>query len=200
MLKQDLRKELLEKRKNLSLEEIEVFSQKIHDLLFSRIMIHRFSPIHIFLPILKNKEVNTIKIIETLRKDFSPDIYISRVLENQELEHVAFKPSTKLKINKWEIPEPDENESGLSSEGFFEQYKEQDILVIIPLLGFDKTGQRIGYGKGFYDNFLRFKSDKTLCIGVSIFEALDEPITDISTNDIKLNHCITPTKIWTWER
>ena len=48
------------------------------------------------------------------------------------------------KTNSWNIPEP-ENGIAISDE--------QIEVVFIPLLAFDEKGNRVGYGKGFYDDF-----------------------------------------------
>jgi 5-formyltetrahydrofolate cyclo-ligase len=197
MLKEEIRKKFKAKREELYPEEYQKKCQLVHDILFSRIIMHRFSPIHIFLPILKNKEVDTGLIINTLRKDFAPDIFISAVVQN-ELLHTIFLPETPLKTNKWGIQEPALKEERLSSEDFFKKYAEEDILVLVPLLAFDKTGHRVGYGKGFYDGFLKYASSNTTIIGLSIYEALEEPISDISDDDIKMNFCVSPSKIWTF--
>jgi len=68
-------------------------------------------------------------------------------------------------------------------------------VVFVPLLAFDKSGNRVGYGKGFYDNFLAKCNPETLKIGLSFFE-IEEEILDINPKDIRLNLCITPQKTY----
>ena len=52
------------------------------------------------------------------------------------------------------------------------QYTIQQIeVVFVPLVAFDETGNRVGYGKGFYDEFLKNCSKDTIKIGLSFFEA-----------------------------
>ncbi len=46
-------------------------------------------------------------------------------------------------------------------------------LILLPVLAFDKKGYRVGYGKGFYDRFLKLCRPECLKIGVCYFEALD---------------------------
>jgi 5-formyltetrahydrofolate cyclo-ligase len=197
MLKEEIRKIYKQKREELNPEEYQKRSQSVHDVLFSRIMMHRFSPIHVFTHIKRKKEPDTSLIINTLRKNFAPDMFISKVVET-ELYHVPFLQETPLKTNKWGIAEPDISQGLLSSEDFFKKYAEEDILVLVPLLAFDKNGNRVGYGKGFYDGFLKYASSNTTIIGLSLFEALEELISDVSVTDIKLNFCITPGKVWTF--
>ena len=67
-------------------------------------------------------------------------------------------------------------------------------VVFIPLLAYDKNGNRVGYGKGFYDKFLAECHPNTIKIGLSFFEP-EEIISDVTTSDIQLNYCVTPNRI-----
>ncbi len=69
-------------------------------------------------------------------------------------------------------------------------------LMFIPLLAFDKEGNRVGYGKGFYDKYLAESEDHVLKVGFSYFEAEEELITDKTYQDIPLDYCITPYRIY----
>lgn len=70
-------------------------------------------------------------------------------------------------------------------------------LSIIPLLAFDKIGNRVGYGKGYYDRFLDKCNKHCIKIGFSYFDAIDM-IDDLSPFDIRLDYCITPERIFTF--
>ena len=172
-------------------DELSTKSLAIKDLLFSRIMMHRYGRVHCYIPLSTKQEVDTRPIIDTLIQDFPSQIFIPKVQKGGELTHHLYDPIIPLKTNQWGIEEP-VNE-GISSKEFFET--DEDILVIVPLLAFDKTGHRVGYGKGFYDRFLRFKQSETLLVGLSFFEALEEPLASEAT-DIALNHVVTPKRIY----
>ena len=92
---------------------------------------------------------------------------------------------TKITQNKWGIPEP---ESGISIDPSMLE------VVFIPLLSFDKKGNRLGYGKGFYDVFLKNCKKEVLKIGLSFFDPVDR-IDGIRDEDIPLDYCISPQKI-----
>ena len=63
-------------------------------------------------------------------------------------------------------------------------------MVFVPLLAYDKQGNRLGYGKGFYDRFLAQCKSEVIKIGLSFFAAEDEiPHSD---TDIPLDYCISP--------
>jgi 5-formyltetrahydrofolate cyclo-ligase len=59
----------------------------------------------------------------------------------------------------------------------------------------DSTGHRIGYGKGYYDRFLRTCRPECKKIGLSFFEVMEETIADAGEHDIPLDACITPTQL-----
>lgn len=62
-------------------------------------------------------------------------------------------------------------------------------LVIVPMLGFDKSGYRIGYGGGYYDRFL-LQTTNAFKMGVCYQELMCETLP-VSENDVKLNAIIT---------
>ena len=67
--------------------------------------------------------------------------------------------------------------------------------MFVPLLAYDKLGNRVGYGKVFYDQFLSECSPETLKIGLSFFEP-EEQINDVFENDIQLDYCVSPHTIF----
>ena len=64
-------------------------------------------------------------------------------------------------------------------------------FVITPLLYCDKKGNRIGYGKGFYDEFFKTINADAKKIGVNFFPPIDF-IDDVSGFDVKLDYLVTP--------
>ncbi|MGC4022748.1 MAG: 5-formyltetrahydrofolate cyclo-ligase, partial [Cyclobacteriaceae bacterium] len=64
-------------------------------------------------------------------------------------------------------------------------------IVIVPLLAFDAAGNRVGYGKGFYDQFLKTCRKDCKKIGLSLFEASQDLISN-EEHDVKLDYAITP--------
>jgi 5-formyltetrahydrofolate cyclo-ligase len=100
---------------------------------------------------------------------------------------VALTPKTEIAVNKWGIPEPVKEQSD------YQEILPQEIdLVLVPLLAVDKTGQRVGYGAGFYDRFLETAKPTVVTVGLSQFSILDEPISDVLLTDIAIQQVITP--------
>ena len=189
MIKSQLRKYYLSKRKAISAEEIVIKSQQITDLFFQNFDLLKIENIHIFLPIIKHNEINTWLIIRKLQQKFPKiTILIPKIIpENFEIETFTLDEK-KLIENPWGILEPSgENQDKIEPPKI--------DLVIIPLLIFDKNGNRVGYGKGFYDRFLQQCNPETLKIGVCLEEPI-EMIEDVNEFDIKMDFCITPIKIY----
>jgi 5-formyltetrahydrofolate cyclo-ligase len=65
-------------------------------------------------------------------------------------------------------------------------------LIIVPLLGFDRTGYRLGYGKGYYDRFLKASPAPT--IGVA-FAAQEVAAIPHETHDIPLDWIVTEDEV-----
>ena len=63
------------------------------------------------------------------------------------------------------------------------------------MIAFNITGNRVGYGKGFYDKFLSECNPETIKIGLSFFEP-EELISDVLEGDIKLDYCVTPNSVF----
>mgnify|MGYP003575184065 FL=1 len=93
-------------------------------------------------------------------------------------------------MNEWGITEP---VSGV------EVLPEQLDIVLIPLLVYDKKGNRVGYGKGFYDRFLSECRSDAMKVGLSFFEPVDL-ISDANELDIPLDACISPKGIFTFKK
>jgi 5-formyltetrahydrofolate cyclo-ligase len=186
VIKSELRKLYFQKRLSLKEQECANFNRKISDQFFSGFDLSTLKTIHTYLSIIKNKEPDTWLIIDKIKKEF-PAVRISvpRV-KNNTLENFFFEGIHQLEKNVWDILEP---KQGIPTPS------EKINLVIVPLLIFDKNGNRVGYGKGFYDRFLKECSSDCMKVGLSFFEPI-EKISDVEKYDIALTHCITPTHLY----
>ena len=183
MKKSELRKKYLQKRKSLSEKEVFKLSHAIFDNFISYFKPLPNQRIHIFIPIEKFKEINTQIFIDYFLSR-NIDVFVPKVVDTELISVQIFKDS-KFQTNNWGISEPISNEdSGILDFDF----------VITPLLYCDKNGNRVGYGKGFYDSFFESISKKTKKIGVNYFNP-DENIDDVWENDIPLDYLVTPTDV-----
>jgi 5-formyltetrahydrofolate cyclo-ligase len=185
MTKSELRKTYKSLRQELSEEQIDNYSIAIANRLL-KLPIWEHSFYHIFLSIEEKKEINTDYILNILSgKD--KHIVVSKCnFKAGTLSNFLLTDSTIIKKNSYGIPEPVEG---------IEILNDKIEVVFVPLLAFDKLGNRVGYGKGFYDIFLSDCNPKTIKIGLSFFEAEDE-IKDVFKGDIGLDYCVIPDKTY----
>ncbi|WP_299120639.1 5-formyltetrahydrofolate cyclo-ligase [uncultured Winogradskyella sp.] len=185
MTKKELRIKYKALRQSLTASQIEDYSLAIANQLL-KLSIWDFSFYHTFLTIEEQKEINTDYMLNILAgKD--KNIVISKSnFEDYSMTHYLLTDNTKLKKNEYNIPEP--------VDGIEIQSSKIDV-IFVPLLAYDKVGHRIGYGKGFYDRFLSECKPEALKIGFSFFNAENE-FSDFSTNDVKLDYCISSDKIY----
>ena len=180
--KDEIRKQILEKRSNLSLEEVDKKSELIIENLTP--YLKNAQNIMIFMD-MKN-EVRITKLIELYpEKNF----FISKIVNSKNRE---------MKINKY-----NENELVLHKFGYYESssddfYDEKILdIVIVPALAFDSRKNRIGFGGGYYDTFLnkvREKNKNTLFIGVCYdFQMIEE--VPIEGHDITLDLVINESEV-----
>ena len=107
--------------------------------------------VHIFWPLLKNREFDTRLLIQKLTSE-GKQCVLPRVLfhpdaqqDHPRMEHCLFSGETNLRANRWDVYEPVSTKTVPVSA--------LDV-VVAPALAVDMYGIRLGYGKGYYDEFL----------------------------------------------
>lgn len=183
--KKELRKSYKLKRSHLSDGEMARLSSSVLDQLkVETFMKHQVY--HIFLPIDRHAEIDTWPLFDALLA-YGKRVVLSRSnFETNTLLNYEVDNSTIIESNAWGIPEP-VNGKAIAA---------QDIdVVVVPLLAFDRSGYRVGYGKGFYDNFLAECRPDVEKIGLSVFGP-EERIEDVRKEDIRLTHCVCPDRIY----
>lgn len=183
MLKIDARKQLLERRKSLT----EVDCLKMDDMLLIQLQKLDWSTTFClgnFYPMEHQAEPNSLLLAKYL-KHIIPGLLVAYPITNKNDFGMDFFVETdSLNVNEWGIHEPMPTQLIVP---------EQMDTILVPLLGFDMQGQRIGFGKGFYDRYFARCAKNLRRIGISYFEPLPF-IQDTHQFDVPLTQCITP---WT---
>lgn len=183
MLKAELRKKYTQKRKALSTDEAFQLSQKIFENFIRYFRPEESEKVHVFIPIPARKEIDTRIFIQYFLEQnirvYVPKIVGDKLINIEIFEDTVFEP------NNWGISEPVSNVD--SGEKYFH-------YVITPLLYCDQKGNRVGYGKGFYDGLFQNISAETKKIGVNYFDP-DEYVDDVWENDVPLDYLVTPTEV-----
>jgi 5-formyltetrahydrofolate cyclo-ligase len=181
MLKSEIRALFKEKRKGLSLLELNSKSHQITNLIRNQFDFKN-KVVSIFLPIEKQKEFDSYPLLEELIDQGAKPIVSKSSFEDYSLTLYRYENVSQLEINPFGIPEPKYGE--IIPESLLN-------IVFVPLLAIDIKGNRVGYGKGFYDKLLAKCSTECLFIGISLFDEFVE-IDDINPFDIPLHCCFTP--------
>ena len=97
--------------------------------------------------------------------------------------------SKSMKFFKWDLSQP----LKVNNFGFLDPIgNKKNIIpdvIVVPLLAFDKSKNRLGYGKGYYDRFLK-ENKKITTIGVAFsFQRYNKITTSI--HDVKLEYILT---------
>jgi len=126
-----------------------------------------------------NYEVNPIEILEKFEKQ-NFQISLPKIKKNFQMDFFRWSTNDPLAINKYGIPEPISNKIVYPN------------ILLVPLIAFDRSLNRIGYGGGFYDRYIdKIKKNKKITtIGLAYSF---QKVKKIPTNnyDIGLDFIIT---------
>jgi 5-formyltetrahydrofolate cyclo-ligase len=173
MDKSQIRKRYKKLRKELS--ETEVMDKSL--LIANRCLelpVWEKQIFHLFLSLEDQNEVDTALIL-TLLQGKDKEVVVPKI------QQILLTDQTPFQKNSLGIPEP---VSGIQIE------PSKIDVVFVPLLAFDNKGNRIGYGKGYYDRFLARCKPECIKIGLSFYEA-EQDSFPMEATDIPLDYCVT---------
>ena len=189
MIKKELRVKYKKLREEVSAVSLEENSLAIANQLL-KMDIWDKSYYHIFLPIHKQKEIDTNYILHILQGKDKHIVLPKTNFETCSLQHFLLSDNTILESNEWGVTEP--------VSGIAIPEKELEI-VFVPLLSYDIHGNRVGYGKGFYDAFLKQCAATVITVGLSLFPP-EKSIDDLYSADFPLDYCVTPVEIYDFRK
>ena len=187
MTKKELRKIYRAKRSALTPQQ----RLKLDDLMliqFQQLSLPFMETILSFYPLEEKGEMDTFIFTDYLQFT-NPGLVVAYPKTNLEactMQAVATTSETLFEDNEWGIPEP------AAGEMVEPQYID---AVLVPMLAFDEKGNRVGYGKGFYDRFLQHCRQDCITIGLCYFDPVPQ-IEDANDYDVTLNYCITPQRVY----
>ncbi|HLB53027.1 MAG: 5-formyltetrahydrofolate cyclo-ligase [Chlamydiae bacterium RIFCSPHIGHO2_12_FULL_49_9] len=170
--KAELRRRLLDSRRSISHKRRLEASLSLFNRLKDK------GPILSFFPI--RNEIDTTLLNKFLAK--TGILFLPRVEDNRLIPYRVTDLETQLEISSYGIPEPNPN---ICEKASFPKIS----LILVPGLGFNRDGYRLGYGKGYYDNLLgSAKTSFSLGIGFKeqLVEKLPRDAWDIPTSELFL--------------
>ncbi|MDR0219391.1 MAG: 5-formyltetrahydrofolate cyclo-ligase [Enterobacteriaceae bacterium] len=189
-LRKHIRQNIRQQRKNLTSEQQLQFALQAAEQIMSHPRIRQASKIALYLSF--DGELDTRPLIQRLWQQ-NKQVYLP-VLHPFNQHHLLFlryQPDTPLIRNTFNIEQPQLDIRQVLPAS------ELDIMFI-PLVAFDRTGQRLGMGGGFYDRTLANWQQKNFYpMGLAHDLQLVDTLPSASW-DIPLPEIITPAKIWRW--
>ena len=169
MDKQALRRQIREKKRAMTRQEICDASRRLAEQFFACDAYRNAKTLYGYLPY--NQEVRTVPILQQALRDGKrvavPKVYGDR------MRFIYLTDLSAVETGYAGIPEP-------VADGPVAD--DPTALVLMPGLAFDRQGHRIGYGGGFYDRFLAQEPDHptvALCYEFQVLETLDTEEFDI---------------------
>ena len=173
--KNRLRRDLLEKRRNLPQSLRREKSALILKVLLSEKVFSDASGVALYFPV--NGEVDTREIFKKC-VDLEKKVFFPKTL-GSDLVFLRTRNIEELTPGAFAIPEPPAEAERACGD-------ELD-LVLVPGVAFDFSGNRIGYGKGFYDRFLK-DIPRQIRFGLAyrfqVLESVPSDETDVKTGRI----------------
>ena len=114
------------------------------------------------------------------------DIFLPVIEKNNKMSFFSWKKNNVLLVNKFGMLEPEKKKVNIPN------------LILVPILAFDRSKYRLGYGKGFYDRYLNKnlkKLDNILTVGVA-FSFQKHHKLPKDKNDVSLNYILTEKGIY----
>jgi 5-formyltetrahydrofolate cyclo-ligase len=169
MNKQELRAWVRQKKRAMTVEEIEARSAALAEKFCETDFYRNAKTIYGYLPY--NQEVRTVPMLERALAD-GKTVAVPKCY-GEEMRFIRMDDLTKVEKGYAGIPEPIEDGPVADDE---------TALVLMPGLAFDPQGHRVGYGGGFYDKFLAKEPGHptvALCYEFQVFDALEVDDYDI---------------------
>ena len=179
MNKSEIRNKILNIRKQNNSKNLEIDFKDIQKILKKQKLYNKI--VGGYYPY--NYEIDAIKILDNFEKQ-NFQISLPKIKKDFQMDFFTWSNKEPLSINKYGIPEP-----------ISDEIVEPSILLL-PLVAFDKNLNRIGYGGGFYDRYLKKikKNKKIITIGLAYsFQKVKK--VPINEYDIKLDFIVTNKKI-----
>jgi len=205
--KNEIRQKVLYKRKNHSLHFLHELNEKIKincNILLNTILKNKTNiSIFIYLSVLEKGEVDTWNLINLLESKVNiKTIYVPKIIGN---DIIPVKYSNCFYKNRYGIFESFINYDNREPIFLTDNKRENNIvnvdkipdIVIIPLLAFNKKGDRIGFGGGYYDRYLKNNNNYKNMIKVGLcYENHNLDLWTVESHDIPLDYVVTATKIY----
>ena len=169
MDKTALRREIRDKKRAMTPEEIEVRSARLGELFIQTEAYRNAKTLYGYLPY--NQEVRTVPMLEQALRE-GKRVAVPKVY-GDTMKFIYIEDLSLVEKSEMGIPEPIADEPVAD---------DPTALVLMPGLAFTEKGDRMGYGGGFYDKFLAAEPNHptlALCYAFQMVEHIPTEDYDI---------------------
>ncbi len=181
--KQIFRKQVLKHRRGLSCAERNSASAHIQKTLLLQLKQRQLATVPLLIYKAMDDEVDTCTILNTKR----PFMFAPVTHTHDHMRWYGVDADTRWKTGTFGIQEP-------MSDHLWNPELHKSVLVC-PLVGFDRTGNRLGFGAGCFDRWLaQFNQYLLMTIGLA-FSCQEVPDIPVETHDVPLDMIITEREV-----
>tara|TARA_B100000035_G_scaffold247953_1_gene216618 strand:+ start:99 stop:638 length:540 start_codon:yes stop_codon:yes gene_type:complete len=173
--KSEIRKRILKKRKLKSYKNLQINFKYLIGILKKKKIVGKI--VGGYYPY--NYELDSIEILKKFEKK-NYQITLPKIRNNSQMDFFNWSLNDPLIINKYGIPEPISNKVRFPN------------ILLVPVVAFDDKMNRVGYGGGYYDRYIKKikKKFKIITIGLAYsYQRVNKILTN--KHDIRLDFIIT---------
>ena len=174
--KKQVRELLAQKRRLLTKDKVQELSAEVLVHLEQLPAFQSAQTVLIYYP--THNEVDVLPLIKRYKKEKT---FLFPVVHRKSMTACPYEGNAKMHRGKFRIPEP-------TTAPFTGKID----LIILPGVGFDLSGNRLGRGGGYYDRYLSNLNRKTILVGVGYDFQLIEEVPS-NRRDKKMDYIVTPT-------
>lgn len=179
--KNEIRKLKKEERRLMSKEDVLKKSNLACEIFLQSNIYKESKTLMLYMPL--GNEINPMKIVEQAYRDDKKVIFPVTDEQSGIITPIYASENTEFSIGAFSVSEPKSN--------FVADKKKIDV-VLVPGIAFDKKGNRIGFGKGCYDQFLYHISAVTVGF---CYESQLCPLIPSESTDYALDFIVTEKEI-----
>ena len=179
------RLELLERRRAVGFDDRKRYANELTERLLAAVELRAFGTLGFYWPIRGELDLRAIAQRHLAAGGAAALPVV--VAKNEPVEFWSWETGSAMQRGFWNIPVP------------LERRRVTPDALLIPLVGYDSAGYRLGYGGGFYDRTLASLAPRPYCIGVGYDDAVLETIHP-QPHDIPMNIIVTERRVLQFER
>lgn len=135
------------------------------------------------------KEADCREVIKKAWED-GKRVALPKTGQNRQMNFYEIADFTEVKEGRFHLMEPDQ--ICRKAEPDFYKCEGKRVLVLVPGMAFDRSGNRYGYGMGYYDRYFETYPNLTR-MALAYTEQISEELFECLPTDVKMHAIVTET-------